>query len=94
MIRRVVWWQDNKVDPPAGHTAILKLFVSELYQKVAREGLEIMGLYGQLRKTSKHSVAKGKMERLFRETHVMTIGAGTSEIMRTLIATKGLGLPR
>ena len=53
-----------------------------------------MGLYGQLRKHSKHSVAEGKMERLFRETYVMTIGAGTSEIMRTLIATKGLGLPR
>ncbi len=94
MIRRVVWWQDNKIDPPAGQTAILKLFVSELYQKVARVGLEIMGPYGQLKKNSKHSVAEGKMERLFRETYVMTIGAGTSEIMRTLIATKGLGLPR
>jgi hypothetical protein len=94
MIRRVVWWQDNKIDPPAGQTAILKLFVSELYQKVAREGLEIMGLYGQLRKHSKHSVAEGKMESLLRGAYVMTIGGGTSEIMRTLIATKGLGLPR
>jgi alkylation response protein AidB-like acyl-CoA dehydrogenase len=94
LIRRVVWWQDNGIRPPAGQTAILKLFVSELYQKVAREGLEIMGLCGQLRKTSKHSVAEGKMESLFRGAYVMTIGGGTSEIMRTLIATKGLGLPR
>jgi hypothetical protein len=70
------------------------LFVSELYQKVARVGLEIMGPYGQLKKNSKHSVAEGKMERLFRGAYVMTIGGGTSEIMRTLIATKGLGLPR
>jgi len=94
MIRRVVWWQDSKVDPPPGQTAVLKLFVGELYQKVAREGLDIMGFYGQLKQRSKHSVAEGKMELLFRGAYVMTIGGGTSEIMRTLIATKGLGLPR
>ncbi|MGD0228841.1 MAG: acyl-CoA dehydrogenase family protein [Syntrophorhabdales bacterium] len=94
MIRRVVWWQDSKIEPPAGQTAVLKLFVSELYQKVARTGMEIMGFYGQLRKHSKYAVAKGKLEHLFRSTYVLTIGAGTSELMRTIIATRGLGLPR
>jgi alkylation response protein AidB-like acyl-CoA dehydrogenase len=92
LIRYVVWLQDKRV--PGEETSILKLFVCELYQKIARAGLEILGPYGQLRKNSKYAVFEGAIEHFFRATYVVTIGGGTSEIMRNIIAIRGLGLPR
>ena len=93
LIRQVVWLQD-KGTVPTWETALLKVFVCELYQKISREALEILGLQGQLRKNSKYCVLEGTMEHFFRSTFVMTIGGGTSEIMRNIIASRGLGLPR
>jgi alkylation response protein AidB-like acyl-CoA dehydrogenase len=92
-IRQVVWLQDKEIVPNY-ESAILKLYVSELYQEVAQVGLEILGLYGQLRKGSKYSVLEGIMERFFRASFVITIGGGSSEIMRNIIALRGLGLPK
>jgi alkylation response protein AidB-like acyl-CoA dehydrogenase len=92
-IRRVVWLQDKEIVPNY-ESALLKLFVSELYQKVAHVGLEILGLYGQLRRDSKYSVINGMMERFFRASFVITIGGGSSEIMKNIIAIRGLGLPK
>lgn len=93
LVRYVSWLQDKEIIPTY-ESAILKVFVSELNQRVVRAGLEIMGLYGQLRKDSKHSVLNGMMERHFRGSFLMTIGGGASEIMRNIIAIRGLGLPR
>jgi hypothetical protein len=93
LIRQVVWLEDKEIIP-SYESAALKLFVSELYQKLGQTGLEILGLYGQLRKSSKYSVLEGRMERFFRASFIITIGAGTSEILRNIIATRGLGLPR
>jgi alkylation response protein AidB-like acyl-CoA dehydrogenase len=93
LIHQVVWLQDKGI-VSTWQTALLKVFVCELYQKISREAIEILGLHGQLRKGSKHSVLEGMMERFFRSTFVMTIGGGTSEVMRNIIATRGLGLPR
>lgn len=55
LIRRVVWLQD-KGTIPNYEASMLKLFVTELHQRIAEAGLEILGLYGQLRKGSKYSV--------------------------------------
>jgi alkylation response protein AidB-like acyl-CoA dehydrogenase len=93
LVRYVAWLQDKDIIPNY-ETALLKVFVSELDQRVAEAALEILGLYGQLRKGSKHSVLDGMMERHFRGSFVITIAAGSSEIMRNIIAIRGLGLPR
>ena len=93
LVRRVAWLQDKEIIS-IYESAILKVFVTELYQRVAKGGLEILGLYGLLRKDSKYSVLKGMMEHHFRASFVTTIGGGSSEIMRNIIALKGLGLPR
>jgi hypothetical protein len=93
LVRRVAWLQDEGIIPTY-ESAILKVFVTELFQRVARNGLEILGVYGLLRKDSKYSVLKGMMEHDFRASFLTTIGGGSSEIMKNLIAIRGLGLPR
>ena len=93
LIWNVVWMQDKEIIP-THETAILKVFVTDLQQKIARMGLDILGPYGQLRKKSKYAVLEGVLEHFLRATYVVTIGGGTSEIMRNIIARKGLGLPR
>jgi hypothetical protein len=92
LVRRVVWLQDKGTVPNV-EAAILKAFVCEVYQRVVEKGLEILGLYGLLRKNSKYAVLEGMIERLFRASFVLTIGGGSSEIMRNIIAKRGLRLP-
>ncbi|MCC6198511.1 MAG: acyl-CoA/acyl-ACP dehydrogenase [Burkholderiales bacterium] len=55
-----------------------KLFASETLQEVTRCGMQIMGGHGML--------PESDMERYFREGMQSTIGAGTSQIQRTIIA--------
>ena len=93
LVHRVVWLQDkNKI--PNHETALLKMFVSELNQRLIQTAMDILGPYGQLRKGSKHAAFNGTIERAFRASFLMSIGGGTSEIMRNIVALRGLGLPR
>ena len=63
--------------------ATLKLYAGEAYKKVADLGLQVMGGYGYS--------AEFAMERHYRDARLATIGAGTSEVQRNIIA-KSLGL--
>ena len=79
---------------PNKESSMSKLFGTVLEQKVADLGMKILGLYGQLGPKSKHNKLKGKIEQEFLSTVSATIAAGTSEIQRGIIATRGLGLPK
>lgn len=63
--------------------ATLKLFAGEAYKKVADLGVQVMGGYGYS--------GEYAMERHYRDARLATIGAGTSEVQRNIIA-KALGL--
>ena len=71
-----------------------KSFGTELQQAVSRAGMEILGLYGQLEPESKYAPMQGRIEQSYMTSVSATIAAGTSEIQRNIIATRGLGLPR
>jgi alkylation response protein AidB-like acyl-CoA dehydrogenase len=58
--------------------AMAKLFASETLQTVSRMGMQILGGHGML--------PEADMERYFREGMQSTIGGGTSQIQRTIIA--------
>ena len=64
--------------PCRKEVAMAKLFASETLQTVSRQGIQIMGGYGTL--------PEFDMERHFREGMQATIGGGTSQIQRTMIA--------
>jgi len=70
-----------------------KLFSSELSQRLVKIGTKLTGLYGQLERGSKWAALKGKFTNLYLVTASNTVGGGTSEIQRTTIALRGLGLP-
>ncbi len=72
---------------------ISKLFGSELMQRVAATGMQLFGLYGQLRPSSAHVPFNGQIERDYLGSVASTIGGGTSEVIRNVIAIRGLGLP-
>ncbi len=71
-----------------------KVFTSEMIQRIAQVGMQMMGLYGQLEFNTKWAPLKGKIERLYLTSVSGTIAGGTSEIQRNIIAERGLGLPR
>jgi isovaleryl-CoA dehydrogenase len=81
------WVASNVDDDPdrmlPREASMVKLFVTEIAQKAALEGMQMMGGYGY---SSEYD-----MERLVRHTLVSTIYGGTSEIQRNIIA-KTLGL--
>ena len=85
--RLMTWWVAslNDEDPDRmlpKEASMVKLFVTETAQRVALEGMQMMGGYGY---SSEYD-----MERLVRATLVSTIYGGTSEIQRGIIA-KTLG---
>ena len=90
---RIPWMQSQGIIPNY-EASISKLFGSELVQRVARTGLEMMGLYGNMEPGSPYAPLKGRLERLYLTSVSSTIAAGTSEVQRSIIATRGLGLPR
>ncbi len=91
MSYRVVTMQAKGLIP--NHEASMtKLFASELAQRIARTGIKVMGLYGQL--YGEHAPLRGRYESSYLTSLSSTIAGGTSEIQRNIIATRGLGLPR
>ena len=64
--------------PCSGEVAMAKLFASETLQTVSRMGMQILGGHSML--------PEADMERYFREGMQCTIGGGTSQIQRSIIA--------
>jgi alkylation response protein AidB-like acyl-CoA dehydrogenase len=64
--------------------AMAKLFATEVSERVCRNAIQIHGGYGYSREF--------EVERLYRDTRLMTIGEGTSEIQRLVIARNILNL--
>jgi alkylation response protein AidB-like acyl-CoA dehydrogenase len=79
---------------PNYEASMSKLYGSELSQRIAATGLKILGLYGTVAPGSKWAYLKGRLEQSYLSSVAATIAAGTSEIQRNIIATRGLGLPR
>ncbi|HET8944168.1 MAG TPA: acyl-CoA dehydrogenase family protein [Dehalococcoidia bacterium] len=79
---------------PNAEASMSKLFGSELQQRLARAGVQVLGLAGQLAPGSKWAPLAGRLETYYLGASALTVAAGTSEIMRGIIAGRGLGLPR
>jgi len=80
---------------PNMEASVAKVYLSELSQRLAEAGVRIMGLYGQVQPESKkYARLRGEFTVSYMTSIGTTIAGGTSEIMRNVIAWRGLDLPR
>jgi alkylation response protein AidB-like acyl-CoA dehydrogenase len=79
---------------PGPEGSILKIFWSELNQRVQQAAQELLGPYGQLLGTDGRAVDHGIWSYGYLRSRGNTIEAGTSEIQRNIIGHFVLGLPR
>ncbi len=77
LIYHAAWLRDQG-RPYAKEACIAKLIATEMAERVARDAIQIHGGYGY---SSEYPV-----ERIYRDARLMTIGEGTSEMQRMVIA--------
>ena len=73
-------WLKGQGRPFATEASMAKLLASEMAERVCRNAIQVFGGYGY---SSEYPV-----ERLYRDARLMTIGEGTSEIQRLVIARR------
>jgi alkylation response protein AidB-like acyl-CoA dehydrogenase len=93
MLQRRVIGEALKGRVPTVPSSQYKLFMNETGQRVANAALDLLGAEAQLKPGSADAPIGGRFERSYRYTVVDTIGGGTSEIQKNIIARRGLGLP-
>jgi alkylation response protein AidB-like acyl-CoA dehydrogenase len=79
---------------PNYEASVNKLYRSEVQQRIAQTGMRLVGLYGNAWRGDAWAPLRGRIAHMYASSVSATIAAGTSEIQRNVIATRGLGLPR
>lgn len=82
LIYRAAWIKDQG-EVFNREAAMAKLQATEMAERVARNAIQILGSYGY---SSEYPV-----ERIYRDARLTTIGEGTSEMQRMVIAKRELG---
>src|SRR5205807_10309154 len=71
-----------------------KVFGSEMYTEAYRLLMEVVGPTAYLKRGSPEAALRGRIERAYRGTTILTFGGGPNEVQRDLIAMFGLSMPR
>jgi alkylation response protein AidB-like acyl-CoA dehydrogenase len=93
MLQRRVIGEAVRGGVPTVASSKYKLFMNEQSKAVADAAEDLLGPGAQLRHGEDAAPLGGRFERSYRYTVVDTIGGGTSEIQKNIIARRGLGLP-
>ena len=80
--------------PPTTQASEYKLFTTELSKRLADASMDICGPGSQLRVRTEEAPLEGRAESTYRYTVIDTIGGGTSEVQKNIIARRELGLPK
>jgi alkylation response protein AidB-like acyl-CoA dehydrogenase len=78
---------------PNHQTACAKTFCTSLEQEIASLASELLGPYAQLQRGSRRAPLDGRAARALLYAPAYTIQGGTNEILKNIIAQRGLGLP-
>ena len=87
------WNIANDTLSPADASAI-KVFGSEFYVEGSRLLMEVHGAAGCLHHSSEGALLRGRLEKYYRMSLVLTFGGGTNEVQRDIICQAGLRMPR
>jgi alkylation response protein AidB-like acyl-CoA dehydrogenase len=82
MVYQAAWLKDQG-RRYTQEAAIAKLYASEVGEKICRDAIQVLGGYGYS--------AEYPVERIYRDQRLLTIGEGTSEILRVVIGRHILG---
>ena len=77
LVYRAAWMYDQGM-PCMREVSMAKLYGSEAYVRLSNQGMQIMGGYG-------YSM-EYEMQRHFRDSRILTVSAGSSQMQRTVIA--------
>ena len=77
LVYHAAWRKDNNL-PVIKQAAMAKLFSSETAMWVTGEAIQVYGGYGYIKEYD--------VERFFRDSKILEIGEGTSEIQRIIIS--------
>jgi alkylation response protein AidB-like acyl-CoA dehydrogenase len=80
--------------PPTIQSSQYKLFTTTLSQRVCDQALDITGAAGTIREGQDEAPIRGRFEGAYRATMNETVGGGSSEIQKNIIARRHLGLPK
>jgi len=81
-------------ESPNYEASIVKIFSTEMMQRLENAGTKILGPNGQLTPEDPNAPLGGMIENGYCAAVMPTFGAGSNEVMRNIIAQRGFGLPR
>jgi 3-oxocholest-4-en-26-oyl-CoA dehydrogenase alpha subunit len=81
-------------NPSPAAAAVAKVFGTETHDRVCRVLLGTVGALATRRPGAPDAPLDGRLEAFARGSYVNTFGGGTNEVLRDMIAVKGLGMPR
>jgi alkylation response protein AidB-like acyl-CoA dehydrogenase len=87
-------WMIEHGGVPNAEASVFKIFMSELNEHIAAAAQNIMGAYATLRAEDRLAPIEGRLEKLYRSFPLYKFAGGTNEVMRNIIAQRGLGMPR
>ncbi len=84
----------KREESPNYEASQVKIFSTEMMQRLQNFSLHAMGLYGQLNGNDRRAPIEGSAENGYLAAVMPTFGAGGNELQRNIIAQRGFGLPR
>jgi alkylation response protein AidB-like acyl-CoA dehydrogenase len=79
---------------PGPESSLIKLFWSEMSQRLHDTAMDVLATDGQLLAGDPRAIGRGRWPRSYMYYRAASIFAGTNEIQRNIIAQRVLGLPR
>lgn len=79
---------------PSYEASMVKVFQSELSQRMYNFGLNALGMGGQLRPGEPRALLLGEFAENYMLISPASVYSGSNEVQRNIIASRGLGLPR
>ena len=92
-IRNATTIATGKIKPH--EASMTKVHGSELRYTLTNTAMDLLGRFGGLdRAAGSLTPAEGRFEQTWRASPILRFGGGANELQRTIVATRGLGMPR
>ena len=87
-------WNLTSAQPDPAFACAAKVVGVETLVAICRDLLQVLGLGGLVRYGSEAAMITGDVEAQYRRCQLNTFGGGSGEVMREMVAVRGLNMPR